>query len=285
MPKKGIKECEKCGEKYPAHALKCPACAKQNYPNVSLAKLSQPQAALDRRYQNALQESEKNGTFDKVKEFEQHIQSYAKAVINLDVKILAGIIEGASYVNYHKLKGIYPSQSHEIDGRRRMIDSRFFGEFAEKIIFAALSTNGQGIRTYGNCTITLKEKMIDDRASLLEEDSFHFFEKLEQKGKKINYRNTYGFIATWDEKHKLAIAKLANTIENDDTPTDFDAKLLSVKNTKASAQFVEVHIFDDFGKGAIEDLTYCNETDLPKDKRRKATAEINFEIVKEYFNK
>jgi len=86
-----MKECEKCGEEYPAHVLKCLACAKQNYPNVSLAKLPEPQAALDKRYQDALQESKKSGTFDKVKAFEQHVQSNAKAVINLDVKILEGI--------------------------------------------------------------------------------------------------------------------------------------------------------------------------------------------------
>lgn len=280
-----IKCVAECGKEFPAHALQCQYCYRPKFANVNLAGLPEAQTALDKRYQDALQESKKSGTFDKVKAFEAHVQSNGKAVINLDVKILEEIIRGKNYVNYHKVKSMYPSKDFEEEGRRIMIDSRFFGNFAEKIVFAALSTDGQGIHAYGNCTITIEEAAITHRTSLLEEDSFRFFEKLEQKGKKIEYQGAQGFIATWDEKHKLAVAKLANKIDNKDTLTTFSEKLVAEKSSKDLAQFIELHIFGDFPKEAIEDLTYFDETDLPKDKRLRQKAKIDFVTVKEYFNK
>lgn len=286
MPRTTTISCKECSEYFPAHDLFCSTCGEPNRANVSLASLPEPKAALEKRYQDALQRSEKSGNLDKLKEFEKYVQTNTEAVISLDVKVLSGILrEGANYVNYHKFKGIYTSGDFEKNGRRKMIDSRFFAGFSDKIIFAALSGDGKGLTPYGNCTITLKEKAIANRSTLLEEDSFRFFEKLEQSGKKIEFENTDGYIATWNEKHKLAVVKLADNIKNSDTNETFARHLLYVEKDKSSGKFIEIHILRGFGKKAISALTECSEDDLPIDHDIRALAKAHFQIVKRHFSK
>lgn len=275
MPEDGKKICEneQCRYAYYAQELACPACQWKNNPNVALAALKKPKSALEKRYEDALQGAAKNGSLEKVKEFEALIKSSAKAVVNLDIGVLDGIINGSMrYINTYQLRKIRTLTKHpDDDSRRFMVDGFLFYDFGQSIAFAALSLDEKGIRPYGDCTITLKAGTIAYRASLLEEDSFQFFEKLERQGKKIERKALNGYIATWEDKHKLAVAKLADRIKPDDT-TDTFAKLLLDDNdgkNMSDAKFIEIHVFGFFNDAAIESFSYFDEAKLSTNSRTR----------------
>lgn len=232
-----------------------------------LAALKQPKAALEKRYQNALQRAAQNGSLEQVKAFEALVKSSAKAVVNLDIGILDGIINGSMrYINTYQLRKIRTITKHPLaDNRRFMVDGFFFYDFGQSMAFAALSLDEKGIRPYGNCTITLKEGTIAYRASLLEEDSFQFFEKLERQGEKIGRKALNGYIAAWEDRHKLAVAKLADHIKPGDTDDDFAKLLLNDEGKMSDAKFIEIHVFGFFNEAAIESFSYFDEAKLAND--------------------
>ncbi len=287
MPKDGQKICEQCDEVYFAQELKCPSCDYENRPNVALAALKKPKAALERRYTEALQLAETNGSLNKVKEFETLIKSNAKAVVNLDISVLEGIINGSMrYINTYQLRKIRTVTKHPDGERRRfMVDGFFFPNFGDKMAFAALALDGIGIRPYGNCTITLKEKMIAFRASLLEDDSFQFFEKLENRPAKIAPKLLNGYIATWEDKHKLAVAKLADQITPDDTHEAFAKLLLNDEGKMSDARFIEIHVFGFFNAASIESFSYFDESTLPKKPKDRKEELLRIQELKKRFQK
>jgi len=287
MPKDGQKICEQCDEAYFAQELNCPSCEYENQPNVALAALKKPKAALEKRYIAALERAEASGNLEKVKEFEDFIKSTAKAVVNLDISVLEGIINSRKrYINTYELGKISTIIKHpNIKTRRSMIDNFFFPDFGNKMAFAALALDGKGIRPYGNCTITLKEKTIAYRSSLLEDDSFQFFEKLELQPIKIERKLLYGYISTWEDKHKLAIAKLADQITKDDTPETFTKLLLNDEGKMSDARFIEIHIFGFFTVASIESFSYFDEATLPNNPRLHKRQLLRIQELKERFQK
>lgn len=287
MPKDGEKICERCDEAYSAHELNCPACSYENRPNVELAALKKPKAALEKRYAETLERAKANGNLTKVKEFEARIKSNAKAVVNLDISVLEGIIYGSMrYINTYKLREIRTITKHpNSEYRRFMVDGFLFYNFGNKMAFAALALDGQGIRPYGNCTIILKEKMIDFRASLLEDDSFQFFEKLENKPARIDRKFLNGYISTWEDKHKLAVAKLADQITPDDTPETFAKLLLNDEGKMSDARFIEIHVFGFFNAASIESFSYFDELTLPNNPKSRKRQLLRIQKLKAKFQK
>jgi len=287
MPKDGQKICAKCKVAYFAQELKCPSCDYENRPNVALAALKKPKVALEKRYTEALQHAEAKGNLNKVREFETLIKSKAKAVVNLDISVLEGIINGnMRYINTYQLRKIRTVTKHpDSESRRFMVDGFFFFNFGEKMAFAALALDGIGIRPYGNCTITLKEQMIDFRASLLEDDSFQFFEKLENKSVKIGRKLLNGYIATWEDKHKLAVAKLADQITPDDTPEIFAKLLLNDEGKMSDARFIEIHVFGFFNAASIESFSYFDESTLPNKSKDRKDELLRIQELKKQFEK
>lgn len=293
MPKDGEKICEQCGEPYHAYFLECESCGYSNQPNVALAALEKPKAALEKRYSEALQRAETNGSLEKVKEFEELIKSTAKAVVNLNADILEGIINSRKkYINAYDLRKISTiAKDADSKSRRGRIDEFLFPDFGKEIIFAALALDGKGIRPYGNCTIILKEQMIAYRSSLLEEDSFQFYEKLELQPIKIERQHLDGYIAPWDDRHKLAVAKLADQITSDDTPTTFAKILLDDEGQMSDAKFIEIHILGRFIVASIESFSYFDKSTLPKNikskqKRKERKEEIlRIQELKKQFQK
>ena len=269
MPEDGKKICEQCNESYYVHELKCPSCDYENRPNVALAALKKPKLVLEKRYKDALQHAEQNGNLKKIKEFESLIKSSAKAVVNLDIDILDSIINSnMRYINTYQLQEIRTLTKHPDDARKRAaVDGFLFPNFGRKITFAALSLDGKGIRQYGNSTVVLKEKMIAYRASLLEEDSIQFFN---QSG-KMEAERLNGYIATWEDKHKLAVAKLADRTTPDDTPDTFVKILLDDGDGKnmADTKFIEIHVFGFFNEAAIESFSYFDEAKLSTNARTR----------------
>ena len=125
---------------------------------------------------------------------------------------------------------------------RSVADTALFGERVKpEIRFAALTLDGEGLTNYGNCSIVLKEEMIAHRASVFHENSVLFM-----KHQNIRIEDVpnlpRGFRASWSERHRVCVAKLASQLSANTLATEFPQLLLK-PGTPETDEFVEVHVF------------------------------------------
>jgi hypothetical protein len=85
--------------------------------------------------------------------------------------------------------------------------------------YAALSLDGVGLESYGECTVTLREEMVFHRASCFEENSALIFEE------KHDFSGCLR--SSWAELAKLCSAKIAGKINESMSSDDFPGMLLS----------------------------------------------------------
>jgi hypothetical protein len=92
---------------------------------------------------------------------------------------------------------------------REMVGARLFPMYDQYILYAALSPDGRGLSSYGTVAVRweVTANYLARRASLLEENSFHFYDHhaLGARGATI----PAGYRAIWDDRAKLVTAKLA----------------------------------------------------------------------------
>ena len=76
----------------------------------------------------------------------------------------------------------------------------------------------------------------------------------------------HGFRATWDDRGRLAIAKLHSKLASGMIDSDFAAVLMELKGDAADCDFAEVHIYGKLHLRLIESV----EGPLPTDKHERA---------------
>ena len=129
---------------------------------------------------------------------------------------------------------------------RAFAEEALFPGYKADISFGCLTLTREGLPHYGNCSLVFKEDMIAHRTSILEENCVLW----------IQHRNVNlmadqlptGYRAPWNERHKVAVAKLASSIDATTSPSSFAEILMRPKSTVASGvpvddEFVEVHIW------------------------------------------
>ncbi|MDM8568576.1 hypothetical protein QUF50_03500 [Thiotrichales bacterium HSG1] len=145
------------------------------------------------------------------------------------------------YSDYHKKK--------DKDKQREKSDEIVFGKYKTQIRFASLSIDHKGLHNYGDICVHFKNELIENRATLLEENSKFFPNK---HNIDIHENMPLGYRALWNSKGKLAIAKLAKEIctkylENKIcTEKDFQKLLLCCGEEKDTDKFIEIHIYGSF---------------------------------------
>ena len=204
--------------------------------------------ALHGRYQAALQAAEGRGCRNVAEEFEAEV-GLSKTVISLSLQqmeILAGSDQDL-YTTYYKKLGAESRTPHgnKWDRLRGLADEALFPNYRENIRFGALSLDGAGIPTYGECTLVLREDMIAHRASVFEENSALFMER-------HGYDSPSGYRADWRERARLGVAKLASRLEPTTTREQFPAILLKPGPTPEEDRFIEVHVWGPISRRAVE---------------------------------
>jgi len=211
-------------------------------PNVLVT--DEEKKALEERYKIAKESfAQKNGSTETLKSFEEAIKKDSCIVINLKVRILYRLVEeGQEYQTRHQLG--------EVELKRLEIDQRLFGDCGKEIRYAALSLDGWGLSAWGPCTICLQEERMQNRVSLLEENTYKFVDKHPYSGGE-----TYpppGYRASWQERHELAIAKLFSKIQVGMQKEDFVPVVLDKPDSRTEADFIEVYICGSFAQDAIK---------------------------------
>jgi hypothetical protein len=208
---------------------------------------------LNDRYDAAMKDAAQRGAADVVKAFEQ-AAAQSQAVVNVDLRILKTLIEDDRnhYANYYELvrAGVRSPAAPDNDRDRAAADALLFGSvIPEKITFAALSIDGRGLISYGDYSLTLRENMVKNRISLLEENSYDFVDNHNVTRKN---KPPKGYRAVWRDRGRLAAAKPAPQL-SDKTPKDEFARILLFSDgNRANDRFIEAHIYGSFTRATIE---------------------------------
>lgn len=267
------RRCDYCGHDYHFSKPTCPHCARpSNYPNVYAAQDNEEVAALRQRYQEAKRAARSRGeeTLREVKNFEAEI-SNSRAVIARPAGELQRLStsDREGYASYYELieaEVRFPS-GDKWDSLRPLADEALFPSYKAKIRFAALTLDGAGLSSFGECFLVLRTEMIAHRASVFEENSVLFFSKYFKPGLGETRRLPRGYRATWDERGKLCVAKLADRIDGAATPGAYSGLLLRQGSTPEEDDFVEVHVWGPMTIRTIEHVSFSRPT-------RRAAREI-----------
>ncbi|MES0337970.1 MAG: hypothetical protein SFH39_16640 [Candidatus Magnetobacterium sp. LHC-1] len=145
-----------------------------------------------------------------------------------------------------------PAKSTD-DRIRRIIGMTIFGKPSEDICYAALSIDGNGLKNYGDYTICLSDEKISSKATLLEENSYKFVHRHKITSNIPDRLDIPpGYRALWADRHKLAVAKLANKLQKSFTDSEYAKILLVNGKNRMMDDFIEVHIYEGFKNEAVD---------------------------------
>jgi hypothetical protein len=121
-------------------------------------------------------------------------------------------------------------------------ETALYGEQTRKELhFAALSPNDEGLSNYGDCAVTLRTVMISHRTTVFEENMLVFMAKHGNKYFRTGSIPS-GCLAVWEDRGRLAIAKLSSKVAAVTDAGDFPGILLTPGPTSADDVFVELHL-------------------------------------------
>lgn len=221
----------------------CPHCAQpQLFPNVGLAEHREERQKLIDRYENAKENCRRRGCEKALAEFER-VCDTSVAVFNCStLKLFRQIASGTDlFETYHDLESLRIRSErplgHNWQKLRPQAEIELLGSHRhlDKLHYAALSLDGLGLDSYGDCTVTFGEEMIRHRASCFEENSALIYEE------KHDFSGCLR--SSWTERGKLCAAKIAGKLDELMSSGDFPGMLLSKGVTQDDDEFVEVHVF------------------------------------------
>jgi hypothetical protein len=252
-------DCEHCGSVLDSDiALRCPVCGRERFCNVHHARRFEERDCVDRRYRAVVARAAGDGRGPALARFEAAVQAQGTPVINVDALYLRQF-----FTKQKSLYRDYASQqaagmrlmAAEADHKRRMVAEAFlFPGYEGKIVYAALSLDGDGLFSYGPCAMSLKTAAYQDRTTVMEDNSFQIAQRPEVAAAIWNDAapRPVGYRATWDERHKLAVAKLGDRVSDGMSDADQASLLLKSDGNRANDDFMETHIFGGFGCPAVD---------------------------------
>ncbi len=280
--------CSQCGLGYPFHLERCPHCEEPTkvFPNVYQAEHAEETAALEQRYQDALAEAEQRGAASNLAEFEKACQD-SEAVINRSKNEVMRLLSSSNqlYATWYGLVNVtqFPSGS-KWDVLRQVADASIFPDYQERIRFASLTLDGKGLWNYGECAMVLEDKMIAHCATVFEENTVLF---MSRKNLRMDQAHEVpkGYRASWQERHKLCVAKTGAAITKDTPTQKFPGLLLRQGETTADDVFVEVHVCGHLTAHTLKRLVVDNKShrfsqgDLAVLRDRLADSGAELEVV------
>jgi hypothetical protein len=247
--------CDHCGKARHGIEPQCRACnypTAQWAPNVQLAARPEEIAALEERYRTA--RDEVDGAVAGLEVLEQVAERTA-AVVNVPVGLAHNLFIGEAplYSPYeHQLRGrVRTPAEPENDRQRRAVGALLYGSYGEEMVYAALSTDGRGLSSYGLVHLELEESCIAYRSTVLEENSYSF---VRRHGVTPGRPLPHGYLARWQDRGMLAVAKLAQDVEDDLDEDACGSLLLQSRGNRASDRFLEVHVYGTFNHQAVRSL-------------------------------
>lgn len=264
MPSSSVIQCDFCQFDVPISSDRCPHCARPSlFPNVTQAIDRVQMSALETRYQAALQKVPED-IATTAQKFEDAVSSQSEAVVTRYSTELFRLATSedelyASFYGQLQAGARTPSEGFW-DGVREVVDSKLFGFYKNHIRFAALALNRRGFCHYGDCFVTLRDDMIAHRSTVFEENSVMF---MHQRNLGITSALPDGFMAPWQNRGRLALAKYAGALSAEMVASDFPAVLASEGVNAEEDAFIEVHIYGPLSIRTVADVSvHAGSTDI-----------------------
>jgi len=225
--------------------------------NVRRASLAIEVQTLQSRFDNAKKYLAANGLNSGAEYIQDEVKNKGKGVINTQSDFLWEWLfyNTTSYQSYRRqlINNYRLKAKFKNDCKRSVIDSILFGSDND-IIYAALSINETGLTSYGEITIILKTYSIELRTSSLERNSYQFIDDCETNGWTFSKPIPPGYMSTWPNICKLALAKLHEKAKKG---LNFDELALLVLNStggRTKDEFIELYIWGKIIASAIEKI-------------------------------
>ena len=237
--------CDHCNNDIPHPSERCPHCARPGiFWNVISADRADERTALEQRYNFAKVDALSRGAEEGLRSFEYAASSSTVVIARSESELLRlATSDRQLYATYYQQLegGLRLPDGDDWDVVREIADTLLFPKYKQDIRFGALSLDGVGLTNYGSCSITLRDDMISHRTTVFEENSVVFMKRFGIKAS--NPELPKGYRATWRDRGKLCVAKLASTINATTTANEYSSLLLKQGASSADDQFVEVHIW------------------------------------------
>ena len=246
--------CTSCKRPVPDHMRNCPFCQGDvGFPNVRAANTSQERAALLERLDAARVSTAARKCEQVLNEFGAAVKQ-SRATICRSLSVVQRLMSSDSelYTNFYQQVGSEARlpENNVWDRGRSAVDATLFPLYNNKILFGALSLDKQCPSKYGAYAMVLREEMIQQRATVFEENSFVFC----QSKHKIVTGDPVptGYRAVWQERDQLAMAKLHSKLDAGTEPKEFPRILLNPGKDESNQDFIEVHIYGPIHRRAVE---------------------------------
>lgn len=256
--------CPRCRDDVPPSIDYCLRCNQRvPPPNVRTAEATREIAALQKRYRKSVSDAADRKAIQSLRRFETMLQKDSRAVIartpaDLFVLVLS---THQTLSRYHELARteIRVPKGELWDRRRQEADAALFTGYEDKLHFAALTLDGQGLTNYGSCSIVLRATDIADRASAMVMNSVLLKEKYPGRQSSPN-RIPLGYRSNWEARFKLSIAKLGKKIGRGTRKDRFPGILLRRGADTADDEFIEVQIWGPVTVKAVQTVTFDTVT-------------------------
>lgn len=269
----GTQVCSYCKFGMPISADRCPHCARPSlFPNVTMASNAPEVAALDARYSAAVATAIANGTGAIAADLERETATRSRAVISRDSSEVYRLACGdnqlyTTYYNLVEAEFRVPTDS-KWDSIRNVVDAAMFPYYHEEVRFGALTLDEVGLLHYGDCHMILKTDMIDFRTTVFTENTAKFV-----VGNRLVV--PAGHRATWAQRGRLAVAKLAAALTTSTGSADLPATLKTNGATPDDDSFVEAHVYGSISMRTVEQVSIL----------RSARAAVRLGALKEKLKK
>ena len=237
----------------PISANRCPHCSRPSlFPNVAIASDRAEVTALDVRYGTAVASAAAKGTSVITADLEDETAKKSRVVISRDSSEIYRLASGDNqlYATFHSLveAGIRIPTDSKWDAIRPAIDALLFAYYQKEVRFGALTLDESGLAHFGDCHLILKTDMIDFRTTAFTENTAAFV-----------VRNSFvippGHRASWAQRGRLAVAKLASMLSPSTTSADLPAVLKSDGATSGDDAFVEAHVYGSISMRTVEQVS------------------------------
>jgi hypothetical protein len=254
-----------CGEPVHYWAVHCRCGHFLGFPNRRAAETERDE--LDKRYVHVRNDAVRRSIGPLLNKLEA-LAEQSRPVINMSFAACDDIIRPDKYRTYDQRVRSGerdPAESQHHSDRSKVGDV-LFPVYKEHIVYAALSPDGRGLLSYGPVAVRWEvlPRYLGPRISLLEENSFTFYEKnhLGDLGATL----PAGYRAIWEDRAKLAAAKLAPSLTASTAEASVAGLLVQSGATRKADEFIEIYIYDEKGLDT-------REVDLVTMQRAPATSE------------
>ena len=240
--------CRHCGAGNNRSAVVCVACGESVGPvNVNL--LSDPyfHDGLEQRFQSVMNEVAGSGKAAAVQAFEQEVTFRSRAVINLDAGFLFRVVnDSEDYLPYQRAveTGKRAVKAFEEDLRRCVVETAFYGYTGRNLVYAALSLDDNGLRSYGDASVVLATGQIERRTTVFEKETYPLYDELTGQGWRAGTIMPAGYGSIWGKRGVVAVVKYGLQVAHSKKALKNETLLLHSDGEKQNDEFIELHIFN-----------------------------------------